>query len=74
MFSAPTVYRSGSRTVEVLAGESHSAAWAYVTGSGPEPVSYRCAQPARRQPGAPTRSRVTPPPGATLAAVPALTP
>jgi hypothetical protein len=46
MFSAPTVYRSGSRTVEVLAGESHSAAWAYVTGSGPEPVSYPCAQSA----------------------------
>ena len=46
MFSAPTVYRSGSRTVEVLAGESHSAAWAYVTGSGPEPVSYRCAHRA----------------------------
>ncbi len=47
MFSAPTVYRSGSRTVEVLAGESHSAAWAYVTGSGPEPVSYRCATSAQ---------------------------
>jgi hypothetical protein len=43
MFSSPTTYRSGSRTVEVLPGESHSAAWAYVTRGGPPPdSSYPC--------------------------------
>jgi hypothetical protein len=42
MFSSPTIYRSGSRTVEVLPGESHSAAWAYVTRGGPRPDSYPC--------------------------------
>ena len=43
MLSSPTIYRSGSRTVEVLPGESHSAAWAYVTRGGPAPASYPCA-------------------------------
>ena len=43
MFSSPTIYRSGSRTVEVLPGESHSAAWTYIARSGPAPVSYPCA-------------------------------
>ena len=42
MFSAPTIYRSGSRTVEVLPGESHSAAWASVVNGGPAPSSYPC--------------------------------
>jgi hypothetical protein len=42
MFSSPTIYRSGSRTVEVLPGESHSAAWCYVTRGGPRPETYRC--------------------------------
>ena len=40
MFSSPTIYRSGSRTVEVLPGESHSAAWMYVAHGGPRPESY----------------------------------
>ena len=43
MFSSPTTYRSGSRTVEVLPGESHSAAWTYIARGGPAPVSYPCA-------------------------------
>ena len=43
MFSSPTIYRSGSRTVEVLPGESHSAAWTYITSGGPAPASYPCA-------------------------------
>jgi len=42
MFSSPTTYRSGSRTIEVLPGESHSAAWAYVIRGGPCPKSYPC--------------------------------
>ena len=42
MFSSPTIYRSGSRTVEVLPGESHSAAWMYVVRGGPRPESYPC--------------------------------
>ncbi len=42
MFSSPTTYRSGSRTIEVLPGESHSAAWAYVTRGGPVPAIYPC--------------------------------
>jgi hypothetical protein len=42
MFSASTIYRSGARTVEVLPGESHSDAWAYITRGGPEPASYPC--------------------------------
>lgn len=49
MFSSPTIYRSGSRTVEVLPGESHSAAWAYIAARGPRPVSYPCAGPTRRR-------------------------
>ena len=48
MFSSPTIYRTGSRIVEVLPGESHSAEWAYVTTGGPAPASYPCADdPAR---------------------------
>jgi len=43
MFSSPTIYRSGSRAVEVLPGESHSAAWAYISRGGPAPASYPCA-------------------------------
>ena len=43
MFSSPTIYRSGSRTVEVLPGESHSAAWTYIARGGAAPVSYPCA-------------------------------
>jgi hypothetical protein len=43
MFSAPTTYRTGTRSVEVLPGESHSDAWAYVVRGVPEPVSYPCA-------------------------------
>jgi hypothetical protein len=46
MFSSPTIYRSGSRTVEVLPGESHSAAWAYIVAGGPEPRDYPCVRPA----------------------------
>jgi hypothetical protein len=42
MFSSPTIYRSGSHTVEVLPGESHSAAWTYITRGGPRPDSYPC--------------------------------
>lgn len=42
MFSSPTIYRSGSHTVEVLPGESHSAAWAYVVNRGPAPSTYPC--------------------------------
>jgi hypothetical protein len=48
MFSSPTVYRSGSRTVEVLPGESHSAAWAYVTARGPRPTHCAGAGRMRR--------------------------
>lgn len=48
MFSSPTTYRSGSRTVEVLPGESHSAAWAYVTRGGPVSESYPCDPGAGR--------------------------
>ena len=65
MFSSPTIYRSGSRTVEVLPGESHSAAWAYVTRGGPAPASYPCAR-RRRRPGARRRA----PLGAPAAASP----
>ena len=39
MFSATTIYRSGSRVVEVLPGESHSPAWVYITAGGPAPSS-----------------------------------
>ena len=46
MFSAPTTYRSGARTVEVLPGESHSDAWAYIVRGGPEPASYPCSSHA----------------------------
>ncbi len=42
MFASPTTYRSGARTVEVLPGESHSAAWMYVARGGPRPESYPC--------------------------------
>jgi hypothetical protein len=42
MFSSPTIYRSGARTVEVLPGESHSAAWMYVARDDPRPESYPC--------------------------------
>jgi len=42
MFSSPTSYRSGSRSVEVLPGESHSAAWMYVARGGPRPEGYPC--------------------------------
>ena len=42
MFSSPTTYRCGLRAVEVLPGESHSAAWAYVARGGPLPESYPC--------------------------------
>ena len=48
MLSSPTIYRSGSRTVEVLPGESHSAAWAYITRGGPEPLEYPCVRHAGR--------------------------
>ena len=48
MFSSPTIYRSGSRTVEVLPGESHSAAWTYITRGGPRPESYPCDPAAGR--------------------------
>jgi hypothetical protein len=48
MFSSPTTYRYGSRTVEVLPGESHSAAWAYVARGGPLPESYPCDPVAGR--------------------------
>ena len=65
MFSSPTTYRSGSRTVEVLAGESHSAAWAYVIRGGPEPSSYPCVRAAgggrvRRRDHASSRPRTRP--------------
>ena len=53
MFSSPTIYRSGSRTVEVLPGESHSAAWAFIVGGGPEPRDYKCV----RRPGGRVRRR-----------------
>jgi hypothetical protein len=49
MYSSPTIYRSGRRVVEVLAGESHSAAWAYVTARGPRPASYPCSGEVRRR-------------------------
>jgi hypothetical protein len=42
MFSSPTIYRSGSRTIEVLPGESHSAEWTYIARGGPFPESYPC--------------------------------
>ena len=47
MVSSPTIYRCGSRTVEVLPGESHSAAWAFIVAGGPEPRDYPCV----RRPG-----------------------
>jgi hypothetical protein len=43
MLSSPTIYRSGSRTVEVLPGESHSAAWTYIIAGDPPPAVYPCA-------------------------------
>jgi hypothetical protein len=43
MFSAPTTYQRGSHVVEVLPGESHSDAWAYVAGGGPFPDRYPCS-------------------------------
>jgi hypothetical protein len=43
MFSSPTTYHRGSRVVEVLPGESHSDAWAYVTRGGPFPDRYPCS-------------------------------
>lgn len=46
MFSSPTTYRSGNRAIEVLPGESHSEAWAYVISRGPRPASYPCASHA----------------------------
>ena len=39
MFCSPTTYRRGARTIEVLPGESHSAAWASMVKGGPEPAS-----------------------------------
>ena len=47
MFSAPTTYRSGARTIEVLPGESHSDAWGYVLRGGPFPASYPCSHDPR---------------------------
>jgi hypothetical protein len=49
MYSSPTTYRAGSRVVEVLPGESHSAAWRYVTAGGPRPASYPCVGRMRRR-------------------------
>ena len=46
MFSSSTTYRLGSRSIEVLPGESHSDAWAYITRGGPEPASYPCTSRA----------------------------
>jgi hypothetical protein len=46
MFSSPTTYRTGTRSVEVLPGESHSDAWAYVIRGGPEPAGYPCVSHA----------------------------
>ena len=43
MFSSSTIYRSGTRSVEVLPGESHSDAWRYITAGGPAPTRYPCA-------------------------------
>ena len=65
MFSSPTIYRSGSRTVEVLAGESHSAAWAYIARGGVEPSSYPCVRTGgsgrvRRHDHASSRQRTRP--------------
>ena len=57
MFSSPTVYRSGSRTVEVLPGESHSAAWMYVARGGPRPGAIRATpSPARSAAGCTARA------------------
>ena len=47
MFAAPTTYRSGVRTVEVLPGESHSDAWGYVLHGGPFPACYPCSHDPR---------------------------
>jgi hypothetical protein len=49
MLSSPTTYRSGSRVVEVLPGESHSAAWAFVTRRGPRPSGCAGAGRVRRR-------------------------
>jgi hypothetical protein len=46
MFAESTTYRSGSRIVEVLPGESHSAAWLYITSRGPLPERYPCRRTA----------------------------
>ena len=46
MFCSPTTYRSGSRRVEVLPGESHSDAWNYVLRGGPFPARYPCSHDA----------------------------
>ena len=43
MFSSPTRYHRGSHVVEVLPGESHSDAWAYVIRGGPFPDRYPCS-------------------------------
>jgi len=44
MFSSPTtIYRSGSRSIEVLPGESHSDAWGYVLRGGLFPARYPCS-------------------------------
>jgi hypothetical protein len=47
MFAASTTYRSGSRSVEVLPGESHSDAWEYVLRGGPFPTRYPCSHDPR---------------------------
>jgi hypothetical protein len=43
MFAAPTTYRTGCRSIEVLPGESHSDAWAYILRGGPFPERYPCS-------------------------------
>ena len=79
MFSSPTIYRSGSRTVEVLPGESHSAAWTYITRGGPGARELSVRGRSGGRPGAPpgaprrragsriTRARCQPPPEARRA-------
>ena len=48
MFSSPTTYRAGSRTIVVRPGQSHSVAWAYVARGGPRPGSRPCERLAGR--------------------------
>lgn len=48
MHAPISIYRRGDLAVDVLAGESHSAAWAAVTGAAPLPPGSRTCSGAKR--------------------------